>query len=70
MLIFLDYNKVLFTITTRETQCFAKILRIGQGHFLHDEIFLKVLVGFMFGENSALGLDTNLRDPNEGSAVI
>lgn len=70
MLIFLQNREVLFTITTRETQRFAKILHIGQGNGIHDEIFISVLIGLMFGQNSALGLDTDLRDPDEGHLDI
>lgn len=67
---FLQNREVLFTITTRETQRFAKILHIGQGNGIHDEIFISVLIGLMFGQNSALGLDTDLRDPDEGHLDI
>lgn len=53
-------DQCLLTVTDRESQQYSKVLQLGDGR--RDDLlsFFRVLIGFMFGDESLLGIDTSM----------
>lgn len=64
-------DQCILTVTDRESQQYSKVLQLGKGR--RDDLlsFFRILIGFMFGDEYILGIDTSMsRDQDDKITTI